>query len=414
MQNSNFRIKKLKIHNFKNFKDIDIELNKFNIVIGQNASGKSNFKKIFSFLKDIVTDGLENAIAYQGGGQYIRNVTVNDMSLKMEIHFVSEFPNEIQRVHPRGDYGIIVTTTNIIYKFSLKFTKNLSYKITEDELTMIGSFEDESQKNKTITGKISFSKHGKQIKRKYDFPPSAGSILQRQFELFDFSPLTDKQLLLESKLFGFIVENWNNFLSNIGVYDLEPKLLKSPSNVRSGAKLNYTGSNLSFIIDQIRNDKKKRKVLENYVHDLLPFFKSVSIERTADGSLRFNLKEIYSKKELPAIYASDGTVNILALIIILFLQENRLSVVEEPERNIHPGVLSRLTQLMDETSDDNQVIITTHNSDILDYVDLENILIIIRKIKGNSIIIKPETHEEVKKFKKVMSMKDLMKQNILD
>lgn len=413
METTNFRIKRIKIHNFKNFKDIDVELQKLNIIIGQNSSGKSNFKQIFSFLRDIVTKGLEEAIASQGGGKYIRNFTSKDKTLKIEIQFVSELSNEVQRVHPRGDYGIMITTTDIVYKFSLQFNKNLSYKITEDELIITGSFEDPSRENKIISGKIIFSKRGKEVKRKYDFPTIAGSILQRQYEIFEFSPFTDKQLLIESKLFGYMVENWYGFLTNIGIYDFEPKSLKTHSDARSGFKLNESGSNLSFIIDHLIKNSKKRKILENNMRFLLPFLKSVLTERANDGSSRFNLQEIYNTQKLPAIYVSDGTANILALVLILFLQNNKLSVIEEPERNIHPGILSNLIQLMDESSDDNQVIITTHNPIILDHVGLENILIITRKTNGESRIIKPENHEEVMKFKNIMSMKDLMTQNLL-
>jgi len=36
-------IKKLRISNFKSFGDLEIELGNFNVLIGANASGKSNF-----------------------------------------------------------------------------------------------------------------------------------------------------------------------------------------------------------------------------------------------------------------------------------------------------------------------------------------------------------------------------------
>ena len=36
-------IKRVEVKNFKSFKDLKIDLGKFNVVIGANASGKSNF-----------------------------------------------------------------------------------------------------------------------------------------------------------------------------------------------------------------------------------------------------------------------------------------------------------------------------------------------------------------------------------
>ena len=46
-------ITKIKVTNFKSFDNIEIDLGKFNVLIGANSSGKSNFVSIFKFTKDI-------------------------------------------------------------------------------------------------------------------------------------------------------------------------------------------------------------------------------------------------------------------------------------------------------------------------------------------------------------------------
>ena len=56
-------IKRIKVSNFKSFKELDLELGNFNVVIGANASGKSNFVQIFKFIRDINDLGLDNAIS---------------------------------------------------------------------------------------------------------------------------------------------------------------------------------------------------------------------------------------------------------------------------------------------------------------------------------------------------------------
>ena len=45
-------IKKIKISNSKSFKNLELELGKFNVLIGANASGKSNFTQVFGFLRN--------------------------------------------------------------------------------------------------------------------------------------------------------------------------------------------------------------------------------------------------------------------------------------------------------------------------------------------------------------------------
>ena len=60
-------ISKIRIANFKSFADQTVELNDFNLLVGANASGKSNFVQAFKFLRDIASHGLEEAISLQGG-----------------------------------------------------------------------------------------------------------------------------------------------------------------------------------------------------------------------------------------------------------------------------------------------------------------------------------------------------------
>jgi predicted ATPase len=70
------QIKRVKIENFKSFNSIDIDLHQFNVLIGANASGKTNFIQFFKFLQDTVHHGLDNAISMQGGIDYLRNINI--------------------------------------------------------------------------------------------------------------------------------------------------------------------------------------------------------------------------------------------------------------------------------------------------------------------------------------------------
>lgn len=66
-------ISKIRVSNFRSFGDLEVELGNFNVVIGANASGKSNFVQIFRFLRDVAIYGLEDAISLQGGAEYLCN-----------------------------------------------------------------------------------------------------------------------------------------------------------------------------------------------------------------------------------------------------------------------------------------------------------------------------------------------------
>lgn len=86
-------ITRIKVSNFKSFKELDIELDKFNVVIGSNGSGKSNFVQIIQFLKDISEQGLDNAISLQGGEEHLRNVVVGSSEeLAIQVNFKGYSP----------------------------------------------------------------------------------------------------------------------------------------------------------------------------------------------------------------------------------------------------------------------------------------------------------------------------------
>jgi predicted ATPase len=69
------KISRLRAQNFKSFDTVDVGLGDFNVFIGANASGKSNFLSILTFLRDIARDGLEDAVSMQSGEiDLLRNV----------------------------------------------------------------------------------------------------------------------------------------------------------------------------------------------------------------------------------------------------------------------------------------------------------------------------------------------------
>ena len=71
------KLEKIKVSNFKCFKNINIDLNNFNVIIGKNASGKSNIINIIKFIKDMLVNGIDEAIDLQGGINYLYNSSIN-------------------------------------------------------------------------------------------------------------------------------------------------------------------------------------------------------------------------------------------------------------------------------------------------------------------------------------------------
>ncbi len=112
---------------------------------------------------------------------------------------------------------------------------------------------------------------------------------------------------------------------------------------------------------------------------------------------------------------SDGTINIISLIIALYFEQKELVVFEEPERNLHPSLISKLVEMFKDASNNKQIIITTHNPEIIKFVELENLFLVKRDSDGFSVIEKPGQKEEVQVFlKNNMGLDQLFIQNLLE
>lgn len=398
-------IRKIKITNFKSFKELEVELGKFNVLIGANASGKSNFVQIFEFLRDIANSGLNNAVSMQGGVEYLRNVNIGaseNFSLKVV------YDPEFGLLGGRTKEGFtVIKIYETIYEFALKFRKRgLGFEIAKDNLTLKCNFVRLEKQKKKIEekeiigqGEIILSR-GANGKVKIDLhKPEEVSI-----EKDDMYPpfvreekLSDSTLLLQNPF--FFIPPLKEIFSDISIYDFDPKLPKKATPITGKVELEEDGSNLSIVLKNITENEEKKRKLFNLVKDLLPFISNLDVEKFADKSLLFKLQEIYFKNQyLPASLISDGTINITALIVALYFENKPLTIIEEPERNIHPHLISKLVDMMKDASQKKQIIVTTHNPEMVKYAGLDNILLASRDETGFSTVSRPVDKEGVKTF----------------
>ena len=105
-------ITNLKVSNFKSFKDLDLNLGRFNVLVGANASGKSNLVEVFRFLKTLERENLADAISLHGGPTAITNLRLgSDHPLRICVAW--------DREKTCGEWSN-VRVCEMIYDFSFK------------------------------------------------------------------------------------------------------------------------------------------------------------------------------------------------------------------------------------------------------------------------------------------------------
>ncbi|MBI5361066.1 MAG: AAA family ATPase [Planctomycetes bacterium] len=406
-------IKRISVSNFKSFGNLDLELDNFNVLIGANSSGKSNFVQIFKFLKDIATAGINDAISMQGGSEYVRNVNIgasNNLSLKATCSPLTFFlfPMQKEKAYPR------LKIIEIRYEFAIKFTKR-AFTITNDKLTLKLNY----QKDRKLVdaGELIFTIERGMIKSYFTMPNIVANLKAEfsQFPVFFKAKTIPAQtLLLETPLLSSFFLFYNPF-NAISIYDLDPKLSKKAIPLGTRPQLAEDGSNLAVVLKNILSDKAKKRKLANLLKELLPHINDIDVTKFAYKSIMFRIKELYAKNQyLPAFLLSDGTINITALIVALFFEEDLLTIIEEPEKSIHPLLMSKAVDMLKEVSNKKQIIVTTHNPGLVKYAGIENLLFVSRNKKGFSTVSRPSEKEDIKTFlKNDIGIDELYAQNLL-
>ncbi|HUU76362.1 MAG TPA: AAA family ATPase [Methanoregulaceae archaeon] len=412
-------IREIAVSNFKSFQQLAIQPDNFNIVIGSNASGKSNFIQIFKFIRDIAKYGLNNAISLQGGVEYLRNTIIGpEEPFTFRIIYLLEERNE-DVIGLKDRIPVSFEPFEILYEFELKFMDTgENYEITRDLLVISGNFliagEEGAKDIGAGTVCLTLVDHAIHY---FIHPPEGLELADADLfpHFFQKKDLPPAGLIMNLPLPAPGIPPLEWIFRGMKVFDFDPMLLKKAVPIMAKTELEKDGSNLAIAIKRIIDDPEKKHEFSSLIRDMLPFVDDIAVEKFMDMSLFLKMKEIYSKnKYLPASVISDGTLNICALIVALYFENRPVTIIEEPERNIHPYLISKLVEMLKDAARRKQIIVTTHNPEMVKNVDIEDVLLISRDSQGFSRLSRPASKKEIRDFlESEIGIEELFIQNLL-
>lgn len=400
-------IQRLQLRNFRSFRDVDIELRPLNIVVGANASGKTNLVQAFRFLRDLAQHGLENAVSLQGGVDYLTNLNSRERDIEIKVVFVPRFvvrlPEEsglptahVDAIH----YQVLIRT--VMRSRSAKIMREkleIRFRHTTPQITQnifVLNRENTSVRIRVSGDSELFA----------TFLPE-----RRHFRL-------DPTISLIQSPVGFLPFVPPAFFERYAaIYDFLPKLAKRAVPISSEFSLSEDGQNLPLIIQQILRDPKQRERLLKLVQLVLPYLRQIQVSTPFGQHVALQMQEaFFDRRSLPAALLSDGTVEVVALVVAMFFTRpsGRLLIFEEPDRNLHPAVLGTLIELFRDASELNQILLTTHNPELVRRAQLEDLILVERDGDGNSVIKRPAEMPAVQIFlEEQLGLDYLFVQNLL-
>lgn len=338
------------ISNFKCFKDFDIELGPFNVLVGPNDSGKTAFLQAIRLVGSI--------------GPKNNRITHEELEQRLGIVLGQE---SAWRNNPEGQITI----------------------------TARGSYfgKDKSEQWPVL---MIQSKSG--IKFQSDVQVGQGAIpgcqddVKRRLE-----PGVDWR------------EDWfTKAIGKVGYYQFEPNALRKPSRIK--AKLKETGEGFPTFLDKIGRGPEGRSVfflLEKEFYKRFPYYKGLelpttTVENDKDAfSMRF---QTVHGENLSVESVSDGVILSLAFIALNYTPNPpKILLIEEPENGVHHASLKEIVSTLRELSEkkDVQIILTTHSPYLLDLVEPEDVRVFHKDEKSGAVnAIRLSDYPEVEDLKK--------------
>lgn len=245
------KISNIEIKNFKSFKDISVDLNKFNVIIGESASGKSNFIEAFKFLKDIY-EGYEKGIMMHGKG-LLQNINLkSENPTCIKVTFKEDNNNNSLGIKIPNKFNNNknnwIHYTAIAYELCIDFRDNdeiireiikLDYSIKEDNTREV------SQNaifliNTNGHVEVNFE-NDESIDEEFFVPDALLNIVNNNFN-------EEKGLLINSPLSSVPIP-WSNYIKLFEFYNLDPKFSKMSPSPGSDILSEY-GDNLSYVLEK--------------------------------------------------------------------------------------------------------------------------------------------------------------------
>lgn len=351
------RIEFLKVENYRALRSLEFkDITPLTLLVGPNGSGKSTVFDVFNFLAECFQYGLRHAWDRRGRAKEIKT---------------------------RGEEGQVV--------FELKYRESpgqplITYHLALDERSR-GPFvaEEWLQWRRGAKGKpFKFLDYrngqGKAI---------SGEIPDAQDKRIDI-PLRAPDLIAVNTLGQFaehprvaalreFITDW--YVSYLSVDDTRGQPEAGPQE-----RLSKTGDNLANVIQYLKERHNRR--LEDIFEVLrrrVPRLDRILAEPMPDGRLLLQIKDAPFERPILSRFASDGTLKMLAYLVVLYDPEPpRFIGIEEPENYLHPRLLPELGEECRKASSRTQLLVTTHSPYFLDQARPGEVRVLYRDDRGHT------------------------------
>ena len=376
----------LHIRNYKSLRDVRLHnLPAFSVMVGANASGKSNFVDALDFLSAISRSGLAAAVRAKGGYENIcfRKMRRSKAGIEFDLTARLAMPSSPPRRH--------VGPLEFRYSFGFRATTEAfatDYKVTHERLTI--TLPDSTAPDVEVARRGEeppLVKVSDKAARGILLPP--GDFLER---FVKHATLPEDELLWPSRLADLSpFRRLSQFLGGCRVYQISPEMARKPGIPERSPEVGRHGENLPAAIEFLkRNRKEAFEELVSHVKHAVSTLDHIETRYVETKELGLFFKERGVGKPWYAHDVSDGTLKTVAMFLPVVDPRVTIVAIEEPENCLHPWILRHFIEVCKAHSGSKQVFLTTHSPVAVDDVPIDS-LFIVRRSGGQTQIERLDT-----------------------
>jgi predicted ATPase len=352
------RIDRIRIQNYRALKELDFrEVTPLTVLLGPNGSGKTTVFDVFNFLSECFTVGLRKAWDKRGRFRELRTRGANG-PIVFELSYREDAGAQPATYHleiDEGPSGPIVVEEWLKWRRVARNVAGAPYKIlsfTNGEGWVISGKHPEKDDTK--------------VREKLDEP-----------EMLAVSTLGQLAKNPRVATLRRFITNW--YVSYLSVDDA-----RGQPEAGAQERLSKSGDNLANVIQYLAEQHPERleKIFDTLKRRIPRLEKALS-DPMEDGRLLLRFKDAPFREPILARFASDGTLKMLAYLVVLYDPHPPPFIgIEEPENFLHPRLLPELAEECRAASEKSQLLVTTHSPFFLNALRPEEVRVLYRDDQG--------------------------------
>lgn len=399
-------IKLIEASNFRSLKYISQTLGPFHVLIGANATGKTTFLDVIKFIADIVNMGIDKAVFARVA--HFDELTFAGKGGDIELAIEAEIPKAIQSIYTP------ITYSAIRYEIKIGIEKSTGEIAVLDERIMLLTNNDQELSNPgshnqgldTFIFNKSFNSSPKIIAVKkhnfnanYTVEPTTLMGGRDLTFLFGTKNTALTNLPYDENQFPTTIWFKNLLLEGVDQIVLDSLQMRNPSASGQSTLFKTNGSNLAWIIENLRKDKNRFELWLDHIQTAFPDITDIITIERAEDRKRYLKVKYKNNIDVPSWLVSDGTLRFLALTITAYLSNLKgIFLIEEPENGIHPKAIESMFLSLSSVYS-SQILLATHSSIILGMVESSHLLCFAKTPDGVTTIVSGNKHPKLKDWK---------------